>query len=321
MGLVGRKGKLSITESATNVQEVAWQRYEDVLTADVFGAYRYLPPSLGLLPLLQHAVDETGLAFSKFLQRQGIELSTLNVVRLRFWPTFENGREPDVFVLLESTESQQSVALLVEAKLHASQHEIGEHSQVGHYLIQHLSDGYADDGLPWELPQLPRPLLFLTNHSEIPASELARARREVIGELPDLQPQDVGLFWVNWATAGLEAKRLWQDNRDEVDSAPWLRHLLDLYEEIRDRDLLPRAPFAGISSPPYSYLPPLYVRSYSTPLPATTAPIQIARRQYCCPPAAALSAARFHYRRTYISSHHELSHFPRIYSRTEGERK
>jgi len=41
MGLVGRKGKLSISNSGADVHEVAWQRYEDVLTADVFGAYRY----------------------------------------------------------------------------------------------------------------------------------------------------------------------------------------------------------------------------------------------------------------------------------------
>ncbi len=74
-----------------------------------------------------------GEPFSLYLQNQEIELSPLDAVRLHFWPTFANSREPDVFALLESTKHEQSVALLIEAKLHASQHEIDGLSQLGHY--------------------------------------------------------------------------------------------------------------------------------------------------------------------------------------------
>ncbi len=318
MGLVGRKGKLSISCTDTDVHEIAWHRYEDVLTADVFGAYRYLPPSLGILPLLGCAVDDSRLTFSCYLRRHGIELSSLNVVRLRLWPAFRNGREPDVFVLLESTEHKHRVALLVEAKLHSPQHRIGNQSQLGHYLIQHLSDAYADGSLAWDLPQRPRPLLFVTNHTEVPASELLRAKTDVALKLPGLLPEDVGVFWTNWATVGVNARQLWQKHRGEVDSSPWLRCLLDLYEEIKVRDLLLRKPFTGIGVPHFAQLRRPYERSYSVPCPVSAAVLPTPRRLYCCLTAAGLPAVRAQYHRTYQSSQIERCGFPNIYSPSGG---
>lgn len=299
MGLVGRKGKLSISDSPTDIREIAWQRYEDVLTADVFGAYRYLPPNLGVVPLLGHAVDETGQSLVEYLDRFGVQLLDLDVARIRFWPTMQDSCVPDVFVLLESSITNKSVALLVEAKYHARQHERDGRSQLGHYLIQHISGAYAEGSLAWNLPPNPRPLLFITKHSEIPFAELAQARREVVDALDALVADQIGVFWVNWAKAGQEARRLWRHHREMVDSAPWLRHLLDLYHEIRDRDLLPRPPFIGIPTPHFTQTSPPYQRVY---VPATGSAASLREvNQHChvSAPFAAVSLDTCQFKRTY----------------------
>ncbi len=317
MGLVGRKGKLSITESTADVRDIVWQRYEDVLTADVFGAYRYLPPRLGLLPALNHAVDETGKDFASFLRHFGVELYDLDVTKIRFWPTFEDGREPDVFVLLESTQHQQSVALLVEAKLHAPQHEIGERSQLGHYAIQHLSGAYAEGSIAWKLPQPPRPLLFITKHQEIPSAELTRARAEICREYGSLPKDEVGLFWINWGHIGEEAKRLWREYEKEVETAPWLRHLLDLYEEIRDRDLLPRPPFTGITRPALVSPDDMYFRSYSQQVPDSIGLADCASRHHFSSPSDMLPTGDGTYCRCYHTGQLRWNRAPALYSKEQ----
>lgn len=53
MSIAGRHGKLS---ERTSLEEDRWQRIEDLLTADVFGAYRYLPPHVGVAAFLERAV-------------------------------------------------------------------------------------------------------------------------------------------------------------------------------------------------------------------------------------------------------------------------
>ncbi len=321
MGLAGRKGKFTISEDPSDACVAAWERYEDVLTGDVFGAYRYLPPCLGLLPLLVHAIDEAGQSFTDFLSQFGIELASLDIARIRLWPTFENGREPDVFVLMESSQHQQSVALLVEAKLHSPQHQIGEHSQLGHYLIQHIADAYADGCLAWDLPDHPRPLLFITKHQEIPAPELAQARDEIRNEVPSLIPQNLGIFWTNWGRAGLEAERLWRENRIDVDSKPWLRHLLDLHEEIRHRDLLPRPPFDGIAAPHFLNLPKLGALSGIPRLSEAIASGVVGDRRYLANRSACFLDNNKRYCRNYQRPSIPWKGAPRTYTKLESETK
>ena len=317
MVLVGRKGKLSVTDGVTDIREVAWQRYEDVPTADVFGAYRYLPPDLGIVSLLGHAIDETGQTFACFLRRFDISLLDLNVARVRLWPTFKDGCEPDVFVLLESTQHPQGVALLVEAKLHAQQHDIGSRSQLGHYLVQHISDAYAEGSIAWERPQLPRQLLFITKHDEVPGYELTRARDEVCVRLASLSRDDIGLFWVNWAKVGEEAMRLWRTHRKDVATAPWLRHLLDLHSEIRDRDLLPRPAFSGIVGPPFPLACVPYARCYHQPIPESVGLANVASRSYFSSSIRRPTTNLARYCRAYVPCPISWGHVPESYHREQ----
>ena len=109
MSIVGRKGKLS-----------GGERIEDFLTADVFGAYRYLPLEYGLVPFLAHARDEEGRTLKGFLEASGISIEKISYARMLFWPRLQDDREPDLLVLLGSSPKQTEVALLVEAKLYSA---------------------------------------------------------------------------------------------------------------------------------------------------------------------------------------------------------
>lgn len=283
MGIPGRKGKFSLKNTDTGPGEVYWERIEDLLTADVFGAYRYLPPRFGILPLLQHARDEHGRSLFDFLRARGVAPECLGLARIRFWPSLADGSEPDVLVMLGTAACEPAVALLVEAKLYSPQHEIDGCSQIGHYLHLHLQGLYADD-LTEPCPPL-RPLLFVTAHPAIPRDQLATARREAHHHSV-IPLDDIGIFWVSWVAAGGEAQCLWRQHRQQVVEQPWLRLLLDVVQDLAARDLMPRPPFTGI--PP---LPPMeyswsYLRLYRLDLPAGTVVAQpLGLRHYSTRPA------------------------------------
>ncbi len=272
MGIPGRKGNFSLKNTDTDPGEVYWERVEDLLTADVFGAYRYLPPRLGILPLLEHARDEHGYSLFGFLRARGAAPEGSGLARIRFWPSLTDGSEPDVLVILGAAACEPAVALLVEAKLHSPQHEIDGCSQIGHYLQLHLQGLYADH-LADPCPSL-RPLLFVTAHPAIPGDQLARARREAHDHHPEIPLDDIGVFWVSWVAAGGEAQRLWQQHRQQVVEQPWLRLLMDVVQDLAARDLMPRPPFMGIPPPPPMECSWSYLRPYRLDLPGGTVAAQ-----------------------------------------------
>ena len=281
MSIVGRKGKLSLQDIPGAARDVVWERLEDVLTADVFGAYRYLPLEYGLIPFLSHAKDERGLSLSDFLATHAVTLESLNYARILFWPRLEDQSEPDLLILLGTSPHDLQVALMVEAKFYSTQHEIEKagtrSSQIGHYLIQHHCGAY---GLSIDSEGVPplRPLLFLTRDAKPPHQDLSRARGEVRAALPGLTEEGIGLFWCSWAHAGVEARRLWHAHQDKIGEHPWLRLLLDVWHEIEHRGLMPRAPFRRLPS----WVKPLPIWRYAARLgigpPPDTLPPRIYRR-------------------------------------------
>jgi hypothetical protein len=170
----------------------------------------------------------------------------LSYARILFWPHFQDGREPDLLVLLGKGPEDLAVALMVEAKLYATQHEIAHGDamlcQIAYYMIQHLQGAYGDGIDPNMVPAV-RPLLFITRDQEIPRGELARARKEVLAALPGRLASDAGFFWCSWHFAAQEAHRLWRRHHSEVREKPWVRLLLDLWQDLAHRDLTPRDPF------------------------------------------------------------------------------
>ena len=84
---------------------------EDLLTSNVFGIWRYIPPQVGLLQFLQTAkqLDEVS----------HLRLSSILTADLQFWPWLEEGdakgAEPDVLIEI-STHDQQKYLVLIESK-------------------------------------------------------------------------------------------------------------------------------------------------------------------------------------------------------------
>src|SRR4051812_6030838 len=98
----------------------AHERAEDLLTSTVFGLLRYLPPTDGLLAVLQRArglVREEG---AKTRPRPGrFDVEGITAVRLDFWPRWPGHGEPDLLLRLLDGAGAVRAVVLIEAKLHS----------------------------------------------------------------------------------------------------------------------------------------------------------------------------------------------------------
>lgn len=181
------------------------------------------------------------------MRTQSVSLKGLTYARIHF----TDNREPDLLILLGTAPDQHDVALLVEAKLYAAQHQIEYHgsmlSQLGYYMLRHLRGDYVSPIRPAELPPV-RPLLFITLGRTPPKQDLERARSEVMAANPEPSTSDFGIFWCSWGMAGRKARLLWTEHRGDVGEKPWLRLLLDLWRDLEYRDLM-REPFQRIPQP------------------------------------------------------------------------
>jgi len=257
MSIAGRKSKSVVNEDATT-----WDRIEDLLTADVFGAYRYLPPQLGIVPFLRSACGQKKTRLSDYFRTAGLPLEDIAYARIIFWPRLGDGREPDLLVLLGPSANDLRIALLVEAKLNAKQHSIEGvdgvwRSQLGHYLKLHRKADYHTSVAIYELPPI-RPILYVTRHNSIPTEELGAASVEA-----DSGPEP--LFWTNWQSAWSSANKTWAAKKDSIEKCPWLRVLLDLKRDLEIRGLIFYESFSGFSLPKSRSPKDLYSRSYQIP--------------------------------------------------------
>ena len=95
------KGKLSREQ----------ENMEDILTSNVFGLIKYLPPSEALIPFLKQAEDPEGC-------RPFEDLSSGVVVEFEFWPMIEEAGckrcEPDLILRIRDDNGLRLV--FVEAK-------------------------------------------------------------------------------------------------------------------------------------------------------------------------------------------------------------
>lgn len=246
MSIAGRHGKLS--ETGGNAD--GWSRVEDLLTADVFGAYRYLPARLGVIPFLLRAQSAEGQTLAQWLTTNHVSPDELDHAVITFWPTLA-GKEPDLLVEF-SAGGVSKLAILVEAKLHSGQHDIDGISQIAHYAHHHILGAYDD--LEHGLPEL-RPVVFLTKHTKCPLQELHRAR----DESPTLENDEApAIFWVSWDAARELAVEAREAQRGQPDSQPWLRLLEDLIEDLAVRGIYPRAEPRYFPLPKLEQLPADY---------------------------------------------------------------
>jgi hypothetical protein len=109
---------------------------EDSLTSEVFGSFKYLPPSLGIVPFLRRARDVNGhLPLCHF---------EADIALYCFWPRARR-REPDLFLLLLPT-AGLPIAAVVEAKYRSGKHNHSENSDEAAFLsVSNHDSAQLDD--------------------------------------------------------------------------------------------------------------------------------------------------------------------------------
>lgn len=245
MSLAGRHGKLSGDASPGDYG--SWERVEDLLTADVFGALSYLPPQYVLVPALLRAVTVDGTTLGPWLATRNVDPSTLTLATIVLWPELA-GREPDCFVELGPIGGPPSASVLIEAKLHSGQHEIDELSQVGWYAKEFT----ATSTLAARSLAAVRPVIYLTRGSTLPEGEVERAA----GEQEPPSGVESAVFWLSWRTFLEEASRTWSLVSCRVAEEPWLRALQDMRLDLEARGIRERGTRVTFPLPPLPDLPP-----------------------------------------------------------------
>lgn len=247
MSIASRYGKLRV---AAEDDGTRFRRLEDLLTADVFGAFRYLPPHLGACALLERAVSPDGVSLRAWAEAAGLQWAGTTLASFAFWPRLA-GKEPDLVILLGDHEDPGQLLVLVEVKLHAEQHEIGGISQIGFYGAAMLDELFDEPPFEISLPTL-RPVVLLTGESEPPASALLRARCE----LGDRHAQGVtDAFWLSWATVAIVTNALLEQQRAVGRPPHELAVLEDLAADLAERGFTPPRPRTSFPLPQLEPLP------------------------------------------------------------------
>jgi len=179
-----------ISETGTNLSE----RMEDLLTSDIFGCMRYLPPQKVLLPFLRRAHSFHGNTLTV--------LDKIIKVHYSFWPWLKlSGRipcEPDVVLGLE-TEGSQVHLVLVEVKYYSGlSSEEDERAEPNDQLARELDNlgVLSCTTLGWgtHLEIASRALLFVTQNMGIPCDLLAKS----LAEYARKRNKDGDIFWASW---------------------------------------------------------------------------------------------------------------------------
>lgn len=224
MSLASRFGKLRLPEESNDERA---HRQEDLLTADVFGALRYLPFREGLGPVLAAAKTIDGVDLASWSKDKQLVWEEFSEAKLLFWPRVA-GHEPDLLVLLRRADEAPALAVLIEVKLHAEQHSIDGVSQLGFYT-RSLLDGMLQTDLEEALPSL-LPAVLLTADADVPAEQLHTARQELAA-----LEERTEAFWVGWRDVAAVVHRLLDRKRDKGAPAHELALLEDLEADLAER--------------------------------------------------------------------------------------
>ncbi len=223
---------------------------EDFLTADVFGAFRYLPAESGIIGFLRSIAGIEEIIPEPDAGRTGTETTAT----FHFWPLGRT-REPDVLVELQVNGALYHV--LVEAKylsgpsdldLQEVEQEEEDPILVGNQLADQLRELAVGEYTVWQdgtraqLKRLAsrcehRMLLYLTAHPARPDGELARSA--------ELAPDQAHrLYWASW----YHVYDYLQANRAALAAFPYHRIVHDLLALLTRKQF---GAFEGVRPPPF----------------------------------------------------------------------
>jgi len=106
---------------------------EDVLTSNVLGMLKYIPPQRALFRILEEARDYSAArsTFLHNLSATGIELSAYDSVEYLFWENSPVYGEPDLILLISSSGNDRiDLMLCIEVKLLSEKSRSGDRDQL-----------------------------------------------------------------------------------------------------------------------------------------------------------------------------------------------
>lgn len=168
-------------------------RSEDLLTSNVFGCLRYLPPEEALIPFLNTANSLAGRSFSI---ADGVVKTHFS-----FWPWLHargfSACEPDVVLGLEREDSLDMV--MVEVKyLSGPSSEEDTESLPHHQLARELDQlsCLSSSRLGWRTHAEPtsRALLYVTRDLGMPRVDMERAALEYLSK----RKRSCDIYWTSW---------------------------------------------------------------------------------------------------------------------------
>jgi len=235
--------KIDGQKSIDRLQDLLSSHKEDILTADVFGAIKYLPRRPYLQQVLQRVAvnNPHSTAFEKCLSQLPFCEDDFT---FRFWPNYPtptalDGQRTEPDVEIETSQMR----IFVEAKLHSG---FGD-SQILRQLLIGLADATREFFLLLLTKGVRTPRLSF-NGTWYPVQDYLKHVAPTL-DLSPLQRDKLlnahqRILWINWRTIGAA---LQQAHRGESNSANHLRCgdiLSDLNELLALRSL---APFQGFS--------------------------------------------------------------------------
>jgi hypothetical protein len=203
--------------------KLRWEQetLEDLLTSNVFGALKYVPASLGLVPFLRRAEGKRAPELVAALA------SNVADVSYEFWPRLASC-EPDVLIRL-SLEHGPRLLILVEAKLHSgkSTKASGDDEPVSDQLarewqsVQRTAQG--EERQPF--------LLYVTADYYLPADDIEHSQ----DELRKKEGAEGLILWLSWRVLGEVARSADSPLLDEVARLLIERYALSSFDGITPR--------------------------------------------------------------------------------------
>lgn len=210
-----------------------YEMLEDLLTSDVFCAFRYCDHNYGLIPFLEKAI-----CFED-LERTPNFLNNVKSAHYYFWPKSKSLREPDLIIVIERTDGS-TAAINIEAKYQSGKHN--HETEEDTFELNHLSGdqlfaqyqlleekSYSGD-LGKELAHAEEFYLFyITAHYVPPDNDIEETKGAANNHN---KGSAIGsFFWLNWAAAW----KICDDFKDERHRSYLI--LRDLFELLERKNL------------------------------------------------------------------------------------
>jgi len=114
------------------------ERMEDVLTSNIFGMIKYMPPSVGIFNILSCAKDysKDRKPLIDNLKNQNLNFQDYDHVDFLFWENSSEHGEPDIILIMKSSkQTLDDLMLCIEVKYFSPKSRFGDQDQLMDYFL------------------------------------------------------------------------------------------------------------------------------------------------------------------------------------------